>query len=176
MIFTPTEIEGVFLIDIERIEDERGFFARASCVREFADHGIAVSFPQCNLSFNRRRGTLRGMHLQKPPHGEGKLVRCTRGAIFDAVIDLRASSTTYLRHAGAELTAENRRMLYAPAGCAHGFQTLEDDSEVFYQMTAPYQPGAGDGVRYNDPAFGIRWPLPVSEISGRDRSYPDFGR
>ncbi len=174
MIFTLTEVEGVFLIDPERLEDERGFFARTWCEAEFAAHGIQVSMPQCNISFNRRKGTLRGMHYQREPHGEGKLVRCTMGVLLDVMIDLRPDSPTYLKHVSAELSAENRRMLYGPPGCAHGFQTLQDDTEVFYQMTVPYLPEAAAGVRYNDPAFALSWPLPVAEITERDRGWPEY--
>ena len=175
MIFDETQLAGAFIIDPERMEDERGFFARTFCVDEFTAHGLDPACVQCNISFNLRRGTLRGMHTQKPPHEEAKLVRCTLGAIHDVIIDLRPGSTTYAEHVGVELSAENRRMLYIPKGFAHGFQTLADNSEVFYQMSSMYVPGSASGVRYNDPAFGIEWPLPVTEISERDVAYPDFG-
>jgi len=172
--FKATGLPGAFVIEPECIEDERGFFARVYCEREFAAHGLSLRWVQCNVSYNRLRGTLRGMHFQAPPHEEDKLIRCTRGAIWDVIIDLRADSPAYKRHIGVELSAENRCMVYAPKGFAHGFLTLTDDSEVFYQMSAFYEAGAGRGYRYDDLAFGIDWPAPVVIISERDRSYPDF--
>lgn len=175
MIFTATALPGAFIIDPERIEDDRGFFARSYCEREFAAHGLEPRWVQCNISYNRYKGTLRGMHYQAAPHEEDKLIRCTRGAIYDVLIDLRAGSPAFKRHVAVELTAENRRMLYAPKGVAHGFLTLMDDTEVFYQMSAFYEPGTGRGCRYDDPAFGIVWPAPVAVLSDRDRTYPDFG-
>jgi dTDP-4-dehydrorhamnose 3,5-epimerase len=156
------------------MEDERGFFARTFCRREFEARGLNPRLAQCSVSFNRRKGTLRGMHFQRAPHREAKLVRCTAGAIYDAIIDLRPASPTFLRHAGVELTAENRRALYVPEGFAHGFQTLADGTEVFYQMSEPYAPQAAAGVRWDDAAFGVRWPLRVSVIAKRDEEYPDF--
>jgi dTDP-4-dehydrorhamnose 3,5-epimerase len=174
MIVSPTELPGVHLIDLERHEDERGTFARIWCAREFAAHELDTRLAQASLSANRRRGTLRGMHYQRPPHTEVKVVRCIRGAVFDVALDLRRSSPTYRQHVGVELSAANGRALYIPEGCAHGFQTLEDDSEIFYQMSAFYEPAAGTGVRWNDPAFGIRWPLPVSAMTPRDEAWPDF--
>ncbi len=174
MIFTPTKIPGVFVLDPERIEDERGFFARTWCQTEFESHGIDPRLVQGNLSFNKRRGTLRGMHYQKPPHEETKIVRCTRGTIYDVAIDLRPDSPTFKQWTGATLTAENRQMLVIPPGCAHGFLTLEDNTEVLYQMSAYYAPSHAAGVRWNDPAFGIRWPGNVMVIIDRDRNYPDF--
>lgn len=162
------------MIEVERLTDERGFFARAWCQREFAEHGLNPRLVQCNISYNPRRGTLRGMHYQAVPHSEAKLVRCTRGAIYDVIVDLRSDSPSYLRHFGVDLTAEGREMLYVPEGVAHGFLTLEDETEVFYQMSEFYAPEAARGVRWNDPAFGIRWPIEVAVISPRDAAYPDF--
>ena len=163
------------MIDLERLEDERGFFARTFCTDEFQARGLNARLMQCSISFNKERGTLRGMHWQEPPNAECKLVRVTRGAIYDVIIDLRANSPTFKQHFAAELDAENRRQLYVPEGFAHGFQTLEDDTEVFYQMSAAYAPALGRGVRWNDPAFGIEWPAGDRRIiNERDASYPDF--
>ncbi len=173
MIFREI-LPGAFLIELERIEDERGFFARSFCQREFEAHGLDPCVAQCNISYNPQRGTLRGIHYQAAPHREAKLVRCTRGAIHDVVLDLRPDSPRYLQHVGIELSAENRRMIYIPVGCAHGFLTLDDDTEVFYQMSNFYAPEAARGVRYDDPAFGIVWPEPVRLVSERDRTYPDL--
>lgn len=167
-------LKGVFIIEPERLEDERGFFARTWCRRVFEEHGLNSQLAQCSISFNRTRGTLRGMHYQEKPYEEAKLVRCTHGMIYDAVIDLRRCSSTFKRWIGLELTADNHRMLYIPEGFAHGFQTLEEHTEVFYQMSQFYAPDYAKGVRWNDPAFDIRWPADVSVISERDRSYPDF--
>jgi dTDP-4-dehydrorhamnose 3,5-epimerase len=174
VIFAPTALPGAFLVELERREDERGFFARSFCRREFEAQGLDPSVVQCNVSFNRRRGTLRGLHWQAEPHGETKLVRTTRGALWDAIVDLRPDSPTYCRWFGAELTAENRRALYIPQGFAHGFQTLTDDVEVFYQMSAFYVPEAQRGVRWDDSAFGIDWPIRPPFLSDRDATYPDF--
>jgi dTDP-4-dehydrorhamnose 3,5-epimerase len=174
MRFTRTTITGAFLVDLEPITDERGFFARSFCRHEFAAHGLNPELAQCNVSLNRRRGTLRGMHWQAAPHEEAKLVRCIRGMLHDVIVDLRAGSPTYGRHTAVLLSAENRRMLYVPEGCAHGFLTLEDDTEVLYQMSAFYAPESARGVRFDDPAFGIRWPAEVMVISERDRGYPDW--
>ena len=174
MLFTETTLRGAFLIDIERREDERGFFARAWCRDEFAAHGLSPDLAQCNISFNEKRGTLRGMHYQAEPYEETKLVRCTRGAVYDVVIDLRADSATYRQWTAAELTAENRRMLYIPAGMAHGFQTLTDDTDMFYQMSETYHPECARGVRWNDPQFQISWPINSPVISLRDQEYTDF--
>ena len=173
MIFTETKLKGAYLVELAKLEDERGFFARAWCQHEFAAQGLTSSLVQCNVSFNKKRGTVRGMHYQLPPYAETKLVRCTRGAIYDAIIDLRPGSTTFLQWLGIELTAENYRMLYVPVGFAHGFQTLVDNSEVFYQMSEFYAPDAGRGVRWNDPLFNLRWPRPVSVISDRDQHYAE---
>ena len=176
MIFLPTSLPGAFIIDIERREDDRGFFARTWCGREFNEMGLSPALAQCNTSYNRRRGTLRGMHWQAAPNAEAKLIRCTRGAIWDAIIDLRPDSPTYLNHVGVELTADSRRALYVPEGMAHGFVTLEDDSEVFYQMSEFYEPTAARGARWNDPAFGISWPMSDPVLHPRDAAYPDFVR
>jgi dTDP-4-dehydrorhamnose 3,5-epimerase len=174
MIFQETSIPGLLLIEPEEIHDERGFFARTFCTEEFGTHHLPIAFAQCNISFNHKKGTLRGMHFQKEPHQELKIVRCTLGAIWDVVIDLRPGSSTFGKHAAFELSQDNRRQLVIPEGLAHGFQTLRDHTEVYYQMSVPFAPGFGAGVRYNDPAFGIVWPLPVSVISDRDAAYPDF--
>jgi len=175
MIFTETELKGVYVIEPERFEDERGFFAPSFSEREFETRGLESRFVENNISYNRRRGTLRGLHYQTPPYGQAKLVRCTRGAVFDVAVDLRPASTTFRRWVGVELTAENRLMFYLPGDIGHGFQTLEDDTEVFYQVSEFYRPDAYRGLRWDDPAFGIEWPNadePV--ILARDSSYPDF--
>ncbi len=174
MIFAPTKLAGAVVIDLERREDERGFFARSFCRREFEEHHLDPCVAQCNISFNVRRGSLRGMHWQAAPYGEAKLVRVTRGEIWDVVIDLRPESPSYAQWFGVELTAENRRALYVPDGFAHGFQTLVPDTEVFYQMSTPYAPDAQRGLRWNDPAFGITWPIEPPFMSERDATYPDF--
>ena len=175
MIFTATELEGAWLVDLDPREDERGFFARAWDRAEFAEHGLSTELVQCNVSFNHRKGTLRGMHFQNAPHAEVKLVRCTRGAIYDVIVDLRASSPTHTRWLGVELTAENRRALYVPEGFAHGYQTLVDGTETTYQVSAFYAPGAERGVRWDDPAFGIEWPDPDRPVmSEKDRAWPDY--
>src|SRR5215211_347747 len=175
MIFIETKLRGAFVIEPERLEDERGFFARTWDRDEFEVHGLNPNLAQCSISFNKRKGTLRGMHYQAAPHEEDKLVRCTRGTIYDVIIDLRPDSPTFTRWVAAELTAENRRMLYLPKGFAHGFQSLRDDTEVFYQISEFYAPESTRGVRWDDPAFGIKWP-PSEErvISTRDRRFPDF--
>ena len=175
MIFTPTELEGAFVVDLEPIEDERGFFARAWDRVEFAERGLSTELAQCNLSFNHRRGTLRGMHFQVEPHAEAKLVRCTRGAIYDVVVDLRPDSPTRTRWLGVELSGDNRRMLYVPEGFAHGYQTLVDETETYYHVSAFYAPAAERGVRWDDPAFGIEWPDPDPPVmSEKDRAWPDY--
>jgi dTDP-4-dehydrorhamnose 3,5-epimerase len=173
MRFTETKVAGAYLIEPEPIADERGFFARTFCREEFAANGLNPDLVQANVSWNHRKGTLRGMHYQDAPHQEAKLVRCTRGAIFDVALDLRPDSPTYLAWFGAELSDGNRHLLYVPEGCAHGFLTLTDATEVAYQMSAPYAAAAARGVRWDDPAFGIRWPGEVVVINERDRSYPD---
>lgn len=165
---------GAYVIDLQPMADDRGFFARVWCAREFADHHLASDTVQVNLSYTRRRGTLRGMHYQVSPYDEVKLVRCVRGALHDVIIDLRADSPTYRTTFAVDLTAANRSMLYVPPGIAHGFQTLEDDTEVLYMVSAFYTPAAERGVRYDDPAFKIEWPLPISTISGRDSRWPDY--
>jgi dTDP-4-dehydrorhamnose 3,5-epimerase len=174
VIFTATILKGAFLIEPERREDERGFFARIWCRQEFEEHGIDFSVVQCNVSYNKRKGTLRGMHYQLPPHEEAKFVLCTRGSIYDVIIDLRRSSSTFGQHLAVSLTAQNRRALYIPKGFAHGFQTLGDETEVLYLMSEFYVPGSARGVRWNDSAFGIKWPADERIISERDQNYPDF--
>lgn len=174
MLFEKTNVEGAVVIAPELHRDERGFFARTWCTNEFRDHGLNPKLVQCSLSFNPKKGTLRGMHYQAEPTPETKLVRCTRGALYDVVLDLRRNSATYLKWAAIELTAENHRGLYIPEGCAHGFVTMESDTEAFYQMSEFYYADGARGVRWNDPAFGIIWPLDVEVISDRDRTYPDF--
>ena len=176
MIFTETKLSGAFLIELERYEDERGFFARNWSQREFEERGLVSNFVESNISFSRKQGTLRGMHYQLAPWGQVKLVRCTSGSIFDVIIDLRPDSPTFKQWAGAELTAQNRSMLYVPLDFAHGFQTLEDNTEVTYQVSAPYRPESSTGVRWNDPAFEIPWPEADRVIIARDRNYPDFVR
>ena len=174
MIFKKARIPGVYFLEPERLTDERGFFARMWCQTEFTEHGIDPRIVQCNLSFNPHKGTMRGMHYQRAPREETKIVRCTMGAIFDVALDLRRDSATFKQWVGAPLTAENREMLVIPSGCAHGYLTLTDNTEVFYQMSASYAPTHGAGVRWNDPAFGIHWPGDVTMIADRDRDYPDF--
>ena len=174
MIFDETRIRGAWIISPEPIQDARGWFARTWDEHEFVARGLSGHVVQCSVSFNRRRGTLRGLHYQAAPHEESKLVRCTAGVIFDVAVDLRPSSPTFMDWVGVELSAGNRLALYVPEGCAHGFLTLEDDVEVLYQMSEVYEPGAGRGVRWDDPAFGIAWPGEVTVINERDRTYPDF--
>jgi dTDP-4-dehydrorhamnose 3,5-epimerase len=175
VIFAETDLRGAYVIDVEPRVDERGFFARAWCRDEFEEYGLETEIAQCNLAYNHYAGTLRGMHFQSHPHAEVKLVRCTRGAVYDVIIDLRPDSPTFMRWIGVELSAENRRMLYVPEGFAHGYQTLVDGSETFYQVSRAYVPDAGGGVRWDDPAFGIDWP-PVDRriISPKDQAWPDF--
>jgi len=174
MLFSRTCLEGVWLIEPVPKHDDRGFFARTFCVDEYARSGLETRFGQHSLSYSRLRGTVRGMHFQRDPHAEVKVVGCIRGAIWDVVIDLRADSPSYRRWAAFDLTAQNRRQLYIPTGFAHGFQSLCDDVEVSYLISGTYVPSAASGVRYNDPAFGVRWPLPPTVMSGADRSWPDF--
>ena len=176
MIFTETELPGAWIIELERLEDSRGFFARAWDENEFAERGLETRVVQCNVSWNAKAGTTRGMHFQRSPHAEVKIVRATRGAIWDAIVDLRADSPTYGRWTAVELTAENRRALYIPAGFAHGYQTLVDDTETYYQVSAYYAPEAEGGIRWDDPAVGIEWPHIDGEraISDKDRGWPDF--
>jgi dTDP-4-dehydrorhamnose 3,5-epimerase len=174
MIFHETKLAGVFEIHLEPISDERGFFARSWCWKEFEAHGLNGHLEQCNVSLNTRKGTLRGMHYQATPHAEAKLVRCTAGAMYDVALDLRPQSPTFKQWFAAVLSAENHYMLYIPEGCAHGFISLADKTEVFYQMSEFYHPEASRGVRWNDPAFQIAWPEKVQLISERDNTYPDF--
>jgi dTDP-4-dehydrorhamnose 3,5-epimerase len=174
MIFTDTSLQGACIVDVAPHYDERGFFSRSWCQREFEEHGLDPRVVQCNISFNKHKGTVRGMHLQLPPFGEAKLVRATQGAILDVIIDLRSQSPTYLSWIGVELSAANHRALFVPVGFAHGFQTLEDETEVFYQMSEFFSPECSRGLRWNDSAFAIQWPLPVSIISAKDAELPDF--
>lgn len=174
MRFRESPIPGAWVIEIEPLSDERGFFARTFDSAEFRARGLATSFPQCSLSFNTRRGTLRGMHFQGEPDAEAKLVRCTLGAVWDVVLDLRRDSPAYRRSFTTELSAEARNTVYVPEGCAHGFITLTDGAEVFYQISRPYQAHASRGVRWNDPAFSIDWPLEPAVISERDANWPTW--
>jgi len=176
VIFVPTSLPGAFLVELERREDERGFFARTWCRHEFEQMGLNADLVQCSVSYNRRRGTLRGMHWQAAPWAEAKLLRCSRGTIWDVIVDLRPNSPTYTQHVGVELTAESGRALYIPEGMAHGFVTLEYECEVSYQMTQFYEPAAARGARWNDPAFGIEWPISNPILHPRDATYPDFVR
>jgi dTDP-4-dehydrorhamnose 3,5-epimerase len=172
MRFTATKLDGAWIIEPEAHEDSRGLFARTFCAREFRDQGLVEAFVQCNTSWNARRGTVRGLHYQLPPSCEVKLVRCTAGGLYDVIVDLRPDSPTYLQHVGVELTARNRRALYIPQMFAHGFQALQDATEVFYQMSEFYVPELSVGLRYDDPKLGINWPLPVLSLSDRDRTWP----
>jgi len=174
MKFTETTLAGAFTVDPEWVQDHRGFFARTWCRREFAEHGLNSDLVQCSVSFNKRSGTVRGMHYQIAPYQEVKLIRCTHGAIYDVLIDLRPESPTFTQYMAVVLSADNRTMLYVPHGMAHGFQTLEDNTEVFYQMSEFYAPEYARGVRWDDPAFGIAWPPATRIILARDRNYPDF--
>jgi dTDP-4-dehydrorhamnose 3,5-epimerase len=171
VIFTETKLAGAYVIDLERREDNRGFFARAFCQNEFAEHGLNPVIAQANVAFNAKRGTLRGMHFQFPPAAETKLVRCTRGAIVDIIVDLRPESPTYLEHVGVELSADNGRALYVPERFAHGYQALEDSTETSYQVGEFYTPGVEGGLLYDDPRLGLEWPLPVTEMSEKDRGW-----
>ena len=174
MLFTETKLKGAFIIDLELREDERGFFARSWCADEFEKLGLNPRLSQCNISFNRKSGTLRGMHYQVEPYAEAKLTRCTQGAIYDVIVDLRADSPTFKQWLAVELSAENHRALYVPEGLAHGFQTLMDDCEVFYQMSEFFHPECARGLRWDDPAFGIVWPLEDKVLAEKDRSWPYF--
>jgi dTDP-4-dehydrorhamnose 3,5-epimerase len=174
MIITETKLKGAFIIELEKVADVRGFFARSWSRREFTAQGLNGNLSECNVSFNKTKGTLRGMHYQAEPYEQVKLVRCTSGAIHDVIIDLRPESNTFKQWVGIELTAHNHLMIYIPKGFAHGFQTLTDNSEVFYQMSADYVPESGRGVRWDDPAFGIEWPEAERIIIARDKSFPDF--
>ncbi|MEW6188196.1 MAG: dTDP-4-dehydrorhamnose 3,5-epimerase family protein [Thermodesulfobacteriota bacterium] len=201
MLFKETKLKGAYIIELEPVEDQRGYFARSFCRNEFKLHGISMEVVQCNISYNKKKGTLRGMHFQVPPSEEAKIVSCSKGAIYDVIIDLRPDSPTYCKWLGVELSANRSpltahrslltahrslltahpsplagscRMLYVPRGFAHGFLTLEDDTELFYLMSEFYSPGHGRGIRWNDPFFGITWPGEVKVVSDQDRSYPDF--
>jgi dTDP-4-dehydrorhamnose 3,5-epimerase len=174
VIFAETSLGGAYLIEPERHVDERGFFARTFCRKEFEALGLNSDLVQCSISFNKRAGTLRGMHFQIPPNAEAKLVRCTQGALYDVIIDLRPRSPMFKRWVAAELSAANRRMLYIPVGFAHGFQTLVNDTEIFYQMSEFYHPESARGLRWDDPVAHVQWPLPNPILSERDRTYPDF--
>jgi dTDP-4-dehydrorhamnose 3,5-epimerase len=175
MIFTEAPLRGAFIIDVTRMEDERGFFARSFCAEEFARRGLAAQVSQCSVSFNARKGTLRGLHFQAAPHDEEKLVRSTCGAVFDVIVDLRPESATHRQWFGTELTAANHRALYVPKGFAHGFISLADDTEVLYMISVPYAPEFAKGLRWNDPALNIRWPMIPTVISPRDAQYPLLG-
>ncbi len=175
MIFTETKLKGAFIIDIEKREDERGFFARAWCQKELEAHGLNSQWVQANLAFSPKKGTLRGLHYQIAPYQEAKLMRCIRGAIYDVIVDLRSESPTYMQWLGVELTADNHKMLYVPEGFAHGYQSLADSTEVFYPVSQFYTPGSERGVRWNDPAFGIEWPVTKNLIlSDKDSNWPDY--
>jgi len=176
MIFAPTSLAGAYVIELDRRQDDRGFFARTWCRREFEQMGLSADLAQCSVSYNKRRGTLRGMHWQADPYAETKLIRCTRGRIWDVIIDLRRDSPTYIKHFGVELSADTGRALYVPEGMAHGFVTLVDECEVSYQMSQFYEPAAARGVRWNDPAFSIDWPVRDPILHPRDATYPDFER
>ena len=173
MLFTSTPIEGAFVIDIEQRKDERGYFARAWSLDELRDHQIDASFVQANLGHTNKTGTVRGLHYQLPPHGESKLIRCTQGSVFDVIVDLRPSSRSYGTWFGVELTSINKRSVWVPSGCAHGYQALSDDAEVYYLTTAAYAPDAERGVRFDDPSIRIIWPVEVSDVSNKDRHWPD---
>jgi dTDP-4-dehydrorhamnose 3,5-epimerase len=172
MIFTETQLHGAFVIDLDLRADARGFFARSFCQQEFVEHGLNPTIAQSNVAFNNRRGTLRGMHFQLPPTSENKLVRVTRGGLLDVIVDLRPESSTYLQHVAVELTADNHRALYVPARFAHGYQVLEDNTEACYDMGGAYAPDQQCGLRYNDPALQLVWPLPITELSEKDTAWP----
>ena len=174
MKFTQTKLKGAYTIDVEKREDERGFFARTFCANEFSEQNLENRFVQANMSFNYKKGTLRGMHFQKAPYQEDKLVRCTKGSLYDVIIDLRPESETFKQWIGVELTEENRRALFVPKGFAHGFITLEDNTEINYLVTQFYTPAADSGVRYNDPVFNITWPVEITSVSEKDKNHPDF--
>jgi dTDP-4-dehydrorhamnose 3,5-epimerase len=175
MLFSETHLAGAYIIDIEPRKDDRGFFARSWCMDEFKKHNLNPNLVQCNISFSRLCGTLRGMHYQVPPYQETKLVRCNKGAVYDVIIDLRPNSESFKKWLTVELSAENYRALFVPQGFAHGYQTLTDDTEVFYQVSEFYHPEAERGIRWDDPGFGIKWPIAVSAISDKDKAYPLWG-
>jgi len=174
MIFTETELKGAFIIDVKRLEDERGFFGRSYCLKELKEHGINIQVVQANVSYNKKKGTLRGMHMQLQPYGETKLVRCTRGSIYDVIVDLRPESPTFLKWIGVELTADSYRMLFVPENFAHGFITLEDNTDVTYNVSQFYTPSAEKGFRYDDPAFNITWPINPEIVSEKDKAHQLF--
>jgi dTDP-4-dehydrorhamnose 3,5-epimerase len=174
MKFTETGLEGAWIVDVEPLSDDRGFFGRTWCAKEFAEHGMVADIAQCNLSFNHRKGTLRGLHYQVAPAAEAKFVRCTAGAVHDVIVDVRPGSDTYLQWIGVDLTAENRRALYVPPMFAHGYLTLTDGAEVMYQVSEFYTPGAERGARFDDPAFGIEWPVAIDVLSEKDAGWPSF--
>ncbi|MCI0621722.1 MAG: dTDP-4-dehydrorhamnose 3,5-epimerase [Acidobacteria bacterium] len=174
MVFSQAPLESAYIVDVTKIEDNRGFFARSWCSQEFLRRGLTNVMVQTNIGFNLKRGIVRGLHYQTDPHSEAKLIRCTRGAIYDVIVDLRPDSPTYKQWFGTELTEDNYRMIYAPEGVAHGYQTLTDNAEIVYQTSEFFVPEAATGVRYDDPAFTIDWPLPVQLVSARDRSWPDY--
>jgi dTDP-4-dehydrorhamnose 3,5-epimerase len=174
MKFTETRLSGAYVIELQAIEDDRGFFARTFCRQELADHDLIGDVVQANMSWNKTRGTLRGMHYQYAPYQETKLIRCTRGSLYDVIIDLRPESPTFGEHFGVELSDRNRKALFVPRGFAHGFITLEDDTDAFYMVSQSYQPGSEGGIRWNDPRFGIEWPMKPVVISEKDANWPDF--
>jgi dTDP-4-dehydrorhamnose 3,5-epimerase len=175
VVFVETKLQGVYIIEVEKMDDERGFFARTFCQHEFEAHGLDSRVAQCSTSFNKKRGTLRGMHYQAAPHAEAKVVRCISGAIYDVAVDLRPDSLSYKQWTGVELSEDNRRAIYIPIGCAHGFQTLVDDSELYYQISEFYHPASTRGIRWDDPGFGIEWPLREGPIlSEKDKSYANY--
>lgn len=174
MIFTETKLKGAYAIDLERVTDERGFFARCWCAKEFSSHGLSPAIVQVNIGHSAKKGTIRGMHFQTAPYAEVKVVHCSRGALYDVIIDLRDGSPTKGQWIAVELTADNGRMVYVPEGFAHGYQTLEDETDLVYQTSQLYAKEAARGVRYNDPKVGITWPLPVSNISSGDKNWPDY--
>lgn len=175
MIFSETKIKGVYIIEPELLLDERGFFARSFCKEEFQKNGLETDIVQCNISYNKKKGTLRGMHYQAAPFEEAKIVSCTKGSIYDVVVDLRRDSPTYRNWYAKELSTDSYQMLYIPKGCAHGFQTLEDNCNVYYQIGEYYHPEYARGIRWNDPVIGIVWPIPAGNISEKDQNYVDFG-
>jgi dTDP-4-dehydrorhamnose 3,5-epimerase len=174
MIFTETKLKGAFIIEIQKLEDERGFFGRAWCQKEFEDHGLNPNICQINTSYTKNKGTIRGLHYQVNPYQETKFIRCTRGRIFDLIIDLRHDSPTFMQWIGNELSSDNYKMVYVPENFAHGILTLEDNSEIYYPVTQFYTPGSERGIRWNDPAFNIKWPIEVEIVSEKDNSHPDF--
>lgn len=174
MIFKETELKGAYIIESEPLKDERGYFARTYCQNDFRQNGLELTIAQCDVSYNRQKGTLRGLHYQSAPHEEAKLVSCTRGAMYDVIVDIREQSPTYCRWLAVELTEQNHKMLYIPKGFAHGFQTLADDTRVYYQMSEYYHPELARGIRWNDSAFSIKWPVKISIMAAKDHQFPDF--